>query len=133
MLQLEVLSGKQAGLLWEARRFPAQIGRSAQCDLRLEEDGVWAEHLQLHSDPEAGFSLTALPGAVVMVNHASVQTARLRNGDFITAGAVKIAFRLSPTSQRGLRLRECTVWALIAGVTLGQFGLIAWMLQRTAH
>jgi predicted component of type VI protein secretion system len=133
MLQLQIISGKQAGLLWEARRFPVQIGRAPQCDLCLEEDGVWAEHFQLNSDPEAGFSLTAQPGAAVMVNQSPVQSARLRNGDFITAGAVKIAFRLAPTRQRGLRLREWSVWTLIAGVSLGQIALIAWMLQLAAR
>jgi len=128
MLQLQIVSGKQAGLLWEARRFPAQIGRSANCDLCLEDDGVWAEHFQLTSDPTTGFSLVVQPGAAVMVNQSPVQTTRLRNGDFITAGAVKISFRLSPTNQRGLRLRESMAWGLIVGVSLGQIVLIGWLL-----
>lgn len=128
MLQLQIVSGKQAGLLWEARRFPVQVGRSTGCDLCLEDDGVWVEHFQLTSDPVVGFSLTAQPGALVMVNQTPVQTTRLRNGDFITAGAVKISFRLTSTNQRGLRLREAMAWGLIVGVSLIQFALISWLL-----
>lgn len=63
-----------------------------------------------------------------MVNQTPVQTARLRNGDIITAGAVKLSFRLAPTNQRGLRLRETLAWGLIIGVSLGQLALIGWLL-----
>lgn len=129
MLQLQILSGKQAGHLWEARRFPARVGRAAGSDLCLEEDGVWDEHFQLTSDPETGFSLVAHPGALVTVNQTPAPNARLKSGDIITAGAVKISFRLSETRQPGLRLREAMVWMLIAGVSIGQLVLISWMLH----
>ena len=56
MVQLQILSGKQAGALWVARRFPVHVGRAADNDLQLEEDGVWDEHLQLDFDPAEGFS-----------------------------------------------------------------------------
>lgn len=127
MLQLQIVSGKQAGLLWGARRFPVLVGRSPECDLRLEEDGVWAQHFQITSDPESGFSLTADPDAVVMVNQLPVASIRLKNGDFITAGAVKISFRLSPTKQSSLRLREVFVASLIAAVSLGQIAIVLWL------
>ncbi len=129
MLQLQILSGKQAGFLWEARRFPVRIGRESSNDLRLEDDGIWAEHFQLSSDAETGFTLTTHPGALVMINQAPVQTARLKNGDVITVGAAKVAFRLSPTRQRGLRLREWSVWGLIGGISAGQLVLIWWLLR----
>lgn len=129
MIQLQLLIGKQAGLLWEARRFPIKVGRAAGNDLRLEDDGVWNEHFQISSTPEAGFTLTANPDAVVAVDQAPVQSVHLRNGDIITAGAVKISFRLSETRQRSLRMREALVWMLIAGVSAGQLALIGWLLQ----
>lgn len=129
MLQLQILSGKQAGFLWEARRFPVRVGREANNDLHLEDDGVWAEHFQVTIAPEQGFSLQAHPGALVMINQTPVQTAQLKNGDLITAGAARISFRLSATRQRGLRLREWAVWSLIAGITAGQIAFIIWLLQ----
>lgn len=128
MLQLQILSGKQAGHLWEARRFPVRVGRAAESDLCLEEDGVWAEHFQLSSAVETGFTLTAYPGALVTVNRMPIQTVVLKNGDLITAGAVKLSFRLSVTRQRSLRAREWFVWAMIIGLSLGQLGLLVWLL-----
>lgn len=124
MIQLEILSGKQAGLLWEARRFPVRVGRGAAMDLRLEEEGIWEQHFELSADAATGFNLKPHPGALLAINQIPVATARLRNGDVITAGAVQINFRLSPTRQRSLRWREWFVWLLLVAVTIGQFFLI---------
>lgn len=129
MLQLQILSGKQAGFLWETRRFPVRIGRAAGSDLQIEEDGVWDEHLRVELKTSEGFVITAHPGALVSVNQSPVETARLRNGDIITAGSARIAFRLSQTKQRGLKLREAFIWLTIAGITVAQLALIGWLLR----
>lgn len=129
MLQLQILSGKSAGVLWDTRRFPVRIGRAANSDLRLEDDGVWEEHFQLALSPPEGFVLTAQPGALVNVNGVAAQTLRLRNGDLITAGSVKLCFRLSETRQPSLRAREWLVWSLIAMLGLGELALMVWLLQ----
>jgi hypothetical protein len=128
VIQLEVLSGRQAGLLHEARHFPILVGRAAANALQLEDDGVWAEHFQLAVDPKNGFTLTARPGALVMVNELPAEAARLKNGDVITAGAARLRFRLSPTEQRGLHGRELLVWTLLLSVTISQLGLVLWLL-----
>lgn len=129
MIQLQILSGQQAGVFWNARRFPVHVGRAGGNDLQLADDGVWDEHFELALNRAEGFLLSAHPGAIVMVNQAPVQTTRLRNGDLITAGSAKLCFRLAETRQRGLRLREWFVWSLIIGVCLGQIALIYWLLQ----
>ena len=129
MLQLQILSGKQAGLLWDARRFPVRVGRTAGNDLQIEEDGVWDEHLRVELKADDGFVLTAHPGALVSVNQAPVETVRLRNGDIITAGSARISFRLSQTTQRGLKLREAFIWLTIAGITVAQLAMIGWLLR----
>lgn len=129
MIQLQILSGQQAGVFWNARRFPVHVGRATGSDLRLEDDGVWDEHFQLALNPAEGFALSAHAGAIVTVNQTQVQTARLRNGDLITAGSAKLCFRLGDNHQRGLRLREWFVWTLIVGVCLSQVALIYWLLQ----
>ena len=129
MLQLQILSGKQAGFLWDARRFPVRIGRAAGSDLQIEEDGVWDEHLRVELKTGEGFVITAHPGALISVNQSPVETVRLRNGDIITAGSAKIAFRLSQTKQRGLKLREAFVWLTIAGITIAQLAMIGWLLR----
>jgi pSer/pThr/pTyr-binding forkhead associated (FHA) protein len=129
VIQLQILSGKQAGIFWNARRFPVRVGRAPGNDLQLEEDGVWDEHFEIALLPADGFMLSAHSGAIVAVNQSPVQTARLRNGDDITAGAARICFRLGETRLRGLRLREWFVWTLIVGICLGQIAIIYWLLQ----
>lgn len=127
MLQLQILSGKTAGVLWDARRFPVKVGRSASSDLQLEEDGIWQEHFRVELKDEEGFYIAPQAGALVSVNQAPTETVRLRNGDVITVGSVRLAFRLSETKQRGLKHREALVWALLVGITASQLALICWL------
>lgn len=129
MIQLQILSGNQAGVFWNARRFPVHVGRGPDSDLKLEDDGVWEEHFQLTLTPKDGFNLSVHPGAIATVNQSPVKAARLRNGDVITAGSVKLCFRLGETRQRSLRLREGFAWSLIVGICLAQIALIYWLLQ----
>lgn len=129
MVQLQIISGKQAGFLWEARRFPVRLGRRADMDLRIEDDGVWDDHFQLNLDQQTGFHIAAQPGVLLAVNQTAVQSARLRNSDIITVGAAQISFRLSPTRQKSLRLREWFVWALLLAITAGQMALIFAVLR----
>ena len=129
IVQLKVLSGNKAGVVWIARRFPVRVGRSAAGDLQLEEDGVWDQHLRLDFSPGEGFMLNTQPGALVFVNGQAIDQALLRNGDVIEAGSVKMQFWLGEVRQGGIRFREALTWAGIAIVTLGQVGLIYWLLR----
>jgi pSer/pThr/pTyr-binding forkhead associated (FHA) protein len=129
MIQLDILSGKKAGTQAVARHFPFCIGRAAGNDLQLADDGVWDKHLTLEFRKAEGFELTVDAHAIATVNGENVQTRILRNGDQVTLGSARFQFWLAPARQRGLRLREGFVWALIAFVTLGQFGLIYWLIR----
>ena len=129
MVQLKILSGKKAGAVWEARRFPVRIGRAANLDLRLEEDGIWDQHVTLHFEPEDGVTLSTQGHALTRVNGEPVEHAALRNGDLIELGPVKLEFWLSETRQRSLLLREVLTWSGIAAVTLGQVALVFWLLR----
>jgi pSer/pThr/pTyr-binding forkhead associated (FHA) protein len=129
MIQLEILSGKTAGARWVARRFPVRIGRAPDSDLQLEERGVWERHLQIDLNPGDGFILTTNPEARVIANGQPVEHAVLRNGDLLEIGAVKLRFWLSEARQRGLGFREVLVWAIIAGVCIGQIALIYWLIR----
>jgi len=129
MVQIKILSGKKAGTVWAARRFPVRIGRSATSDLQADEHGVWDDHCHIHLNPGAGFVLETQPDALITVNGQPAQRAVLRNGDAIEIGALKVQFWLSEARQQGLRIREAMVWTLIAAVTLGQIALIYWLLQ----
>jgi pSer/pThr/pTyr-binding forkhead associated (FHA) protein len=130
MIQLHVLSGKKAGSRMDARRFPFRVGRAAQNDLPLEDDGVWEEHFTLEFQRKNGINLTAASNAIVTVNGQPTTGLLLRNGDLITVGSAKIQFWLAPVPQRSLQLREYLVWALLILVTVGQLFLLYTFLHN---
>ncbi len=129
MVQLKVLSGKKAGAVWVARRFPVRLGRSGHADLQLEDEGVWDRHLQLDFRPGEGFVLKTEPDALAAVNGEATHQAILRNGDAIDLGSARIQFWLGEVRQRGLRFREVLTWTGLAAVTLAQVGLVYWLLR----
>jgi pSer/pThr/pTyr-binding forkhead associated (FHA) protein len=129
MIQLNILSGKKAATRTVARYFPFRIGRAADNELQLEDDGVWDQHFTVEFNPQSGFNLITAPEALATVNGEPVQNVVLRNGDTITTGLVKIQFWLAAARQGSLRLRENFVWALLALVTLGQFALLYWLVR----
>ena len=129
MIQLNVLSGKKAGSQTVVRRFPFRVGRAADNDLQLDDDGVWNQHLALGFQRNESFTLTVAPDALATVNHEPIQSTPLRNGDVISFGSVKIQFWLAAAKQHGLRLRELIVWTLVAAVTAAQFALIYRLLR----
>jgi len=119
MIQLKVLTGKKAGSTIVARRFPFQIGRGAGANLRLEDAGVWDRHLELSLTPE-GFFLQLETKATAMINGDVIRHQRLRNGDLIELGAVKMQFWLSETRQSSLRLREILSWLALGFLALSE-------------
>ena len=129
MIQLNVLSGKKAGSRTVVRHFPFRVGRAPGNHLQLDDDGVWDRAPRARICKAGGFNLAVAPGALVAVNGEPFQNQTLRNGDIITVGSAKLQFWLAAARQRGLRLRELFVWALIIAVTAGQFALIYWLIR----
>src|SRR5258705_12065535 len=129
MVQLQVLSGKQAGTAALARRFPFVVGRNSTADLCLEQEGIWDRHLELDLQFPDGFLLKSHPCALTSVNGHPVQQAFLRNGDLMEVGPLKIQFWLSETRQRGLRTREFLTWLALAALCAGQIVLIYGLLK----
>ena len=128
MVQFKIRSGKKAGTTFVTRRFPVLIGRSSAADLQIQDDGVWDEHLQVDFHAVDGFILKPGPDALVSVNGEPTRQIVLRNGDVIEIGSLKMQFWLRETRQAGLRLREWLTWAAVAAISLGQIGLIYWVL-----
>ncbi len=129
MVQFKILSGKKAGTTWVARRFPVRVGRGAGAELQLEEHGVWDRHVEIAFNRTEGFVLSAQGEALVAVNGQRVERAVLCNGDGIELGSLKMQFWLGQTRQAGLGLREWLTWMGIAAISLGQVGLIYWLLR----
>lgn len=128
MLQIRAIAGTRQATVWEAETFPLQIGRSARSDIRLEEAGVWDEHAEVGFDAEEGFLLNGQTGALLRVNGELVEQVRLRNGDIIELGSVKLQCWLSEVKRRNLSWRERFVWFLLFLVTILQLILIGKLL-----
>ena len=128
MVQLQILSGKLAGVSWTARQFPVRLGRGAENDLRLEEAGVWEQHLTIGFDPATGFTLRAEPDALVTINQQPARSQVLRPGDLIELGSARLRFWLAAPVRRSLRWREWALWVVIAGVFAVEIWLLRWLL-----
>lgn len=127
MVQLKLLTGTQAGAVYVARRFPVRIGRSPRSHLRVQDEGVWEEHLELTLRPAEGYILHVEANALATLNGQPIREERLRNGDAIEIGSLKMRFWLSEPRQAGLGVREGFVWAGIAAVSLVQVGIVYWL------
>lgn len=128
MVQISILTGRQAGAVVAARRFPFTVGRNNDASLHLEEDGVWERHLELVLEMPGGFLLRANPDALTTVNGQPTRQAFLRNGDVIEIGPVKIQFWLGPTRQADLRLREFLTWFALAALCAAQVAVVYWLM-----
>ena len=129
MVLLHILSDPKADGLQAIRRFPFHVGRAPDNDLCLDAAGIWDYHFMLDLRPYEGFTLQTFDQAFAAVNDQPQTSARLRNGDVISFGSAKIQFWLSAPAQRGLRLRELLIWALLLLVTLGQLAIIWYLLE----
>lgn len=124
MVQLQILAGVDAGILWRIERFPCVIGRSCKASVRLEEPGVWDEHVEIGVNAAHGVTLTVLPGALATVNGYPVEQVLLRNGDLIEFGAVRLHFMLAPSRQRSFRARETLTWIGFGLLSAAQIVLV---------
>ena len=121
VIQLAVLRAtKDVPRVFLGKRLPVTVGRDPACSFRLEEDGVWDQHLQIKIVAPDRIGLEAGAGAYTAVNGEPVQEALLRNGDLIEIGGVQMRFGLCPVRQRGLTFREALTWAALIALCLSQ-------------
>ena len=124
MIQLRILTGKQAGCETSVRRFPFVIGRAAEAGLRVEEPGVWNRHVEIQLNVSEGFRLQVHGEALASVNGEPVREALISNGDTIDLGSLRIQFWLARARQKGWRMREWASWLSILSLFAGQIALI---------
>jgi predicted component of type VI protein secretion system len=129
VIQLQILSGKQAGSDIAVRRFPFLVGRSPEAQLRLEDPGVWERHLQIEFIRGEGFSFAAQPDALTLVNTEPCRSGMLRNGDLIEMGSIHLRFWLARGRQKTLRGQEMLTWMGLLGLFVAQVALIYWMIR----
>lgn len=129
MFQLNILSGKMAGTVCVARRFPFRVGRNADADLVSDEPGVWENHLDFQFLPGQGIQATAHGEALMTLNAERLASARLRNGDVIEIGGLKLRFWLSDVALVSHRLREIFTWIGLALLFVFQLAIIYWLVR----
>lgn len=86
--------------------------------MSLSFPGVWDLHAEIQTDAAGWFVIRPLGQSLVTINQLPIQDHRLRNGDVLGIGAVKLQFSLSNSPQRPLRCWEIAVWAMIFGVLM---------------
>ncbi|HEY1174195.1 MAG TPA: FHA domain-containing protein [Verrucomicrobiae bacterium] len=128
MLQFRAIAGSPQNTVWEVAYFPVAIGRAPSAGIRLEKAGVWDKHAEVVLDLEQGFILTGHEGAMTRVNGEAIQQTRLRNGDVIEIGSVKLQCWLADAKRQNLAWRELFTWALLIAVTILQLILIGRLL-----
>ncbi len=130
MVQLQVLTGRRAGERVGIRRFPCDIGRSAVAPVRFEDAGVWERHGRFRLDLQQGVFFEVEPQAGALLNGEPVgEPARVRPGDILELGSVKLIFWLSEPRQISHRAREMATWIGLGVLCLGQVALAYRLLQ----
>ncbi len=128
MIQLHILSGKQAGSEIVVRRFPFVIGRG-QADLRLDDAGVWERHARIDFQPGTGFVLAAHAEALAVVNGERIESGVLRNGDCLEIGSAALRFWFARTEQKSLRWREWLTWLSLLALLGGEVAIAFFLLR----
>lgn len=116
MLELVVLSDSDKGRRFQSNAAPVRLGRRADLEVRLPFPGVWELHAEIQTDSAGWYVIRPLGQSLVTVNQQPVQDHRLRNGDVLSIGAVKLQFGLRSSPQQPLRYWEVAVWATIYSV-----------------
>jgi pSer/pThr/pTyr-binding forkhead associated (FHA) protein len=127
MVELHVLTGRQAGGVLSADTFPCLLGRAPAAHLRLDDPGVWDRHLEIELLPGEGFHARLQPPALATLNGAPLADAPLRNGDELELGSVRLRFWLRPARQQTFVVREVLTWLGLALLCLVQAALILWL------
>ena len=118
MIELIVLNDRTPGRRFQSDAAPVRLGRRGDLEISLPDSGVWDLHAEIQLNPAGWFDLRGLGQALVTVNQEPVSEHRLRNGDVVGIGSVKLLFTLRSAPQRSLVLRELGVWLLIAAMLL---------------
>jgi hypothetical protein len=128
VIQLHILSGKQAGSEIVVRRFPFVVGRG-EAHLPLDDAGVWDRHCEIRFQPGTGFTFVADSRALAVINGERAGSGLLRNGDLLELGSACLRIWLTRTEQKTLRWREALTWLGLAALLAGQVALVYFLLR----
>ena len=118
MIELAVVSDAAAGRRFHSDAALIRLGRQVGLEVVLVEPGVWETHAEIFRDATGAFVVRPMRQALVTINAQLTQEHRLRNGDIVGLGAVRLRFGIRPAPQRSLKVREAIIWAVTAGSAL---------------
>ena len=116
MLHVDILTGRMAGTNFVIRHFPFRVGRGPNSHLRIEESGVWEDHLTVELAKDLAIQASFAEEALGVVNGEKTGLAKLRNGDTVDLGSVKLLFWFSPPIQASFASREILTFGLVGAV-----------------
>lgn len=117
MIELVELGGRLPGRRFQPGAAPVRLGRHPGVEVVLPEPGVWDRHAEIRLHPDGAFHLRGLGDAHLTVNQEPVQEHRLRGGDVLGIGSVRLQFGIRGAAQSSMAPWELGVGLLIAGVT----------------
>lgn len=116
MIELIVINDPAPGRRFHADAAPVRLGRRADLEVVLRDAGVWENHAEIAANDDGWFLIRAVGAAHVSVNEHPIKEHRLRNGDVLGMGSVKLQFTLRNPPQRSLKGREVAAWLMIVAV-----------------
>lgn len=129
MVEIWMLEGKQAGAWWMARHFPVRIGRDPECDVALDDPGVWDHHVELDYERDAGFLARPLSDGIVLVDDQPVGAVPVRNGSTLRLGGALLQFWIAPAAQRAFTVLEACLWTGLLLLCAGEVWLMLWLAR----
>ena len=128
--RLERLDEEMVDRMIEVHHFPFWVGRAAECQLVLDQSGVWNRHLSLVLEQGVGVFAKPHNEAFFAINGKSpTGKVQLRQGDTLELGGVKLRFWLAPMEQKNFALREVITWTVLALLAATQVGVVYWLIR----
>jgi pSer/pThr/pTyr-binding forkhead associated (FHA) protein len=92
--RLVVLDGRSSGTTLPLHPAPSSVtlGRAESCTLVLDDDDVSHEQLRIERDTEGAWAASLDAANAVLLNARPFERRRLRDGDELTLGAIRLLF-----------------------------------------
>lgn len=97
--------------------------------LRLEDPGVWDQHVEITCDREQGVTARVQAPALARLDGEAFEATVLRSGDILEIGGVRVQFWLAPAEVVTPWLREGLTWVGIGMVAALEIGLAYWIAR----
>ena len=129
LAQFHIMTGLLKGHYFSVNTLPIRIGRSASCQIKMPDPGIWEWHVEVSVNQEHRFVMRCNPETTVMVNGGPINQGfqLLRNGDQIEIGAVNLQFWLGNVRKKTHRSAEKTLWVILGILVLSEFILLLWL------